>query len=151
MAVPMFMIWLPNAHNVEQLLTSADTFDTVKEEIIRYADKIVSTINPDGSNLDYAPAARTDSHICNKAYSDVTDFSEDLSDLIATCQCHTCCSEAYCLRTRNGRQHCRFGYPKPLQPHTSIVIDQEPTLLTARNDGIGVPMLTCSTSCQDTR
>ena len=134
------LAWLPNAPDVEQLLSSADTFDAVKEEIIQYADKIVSTINPailpDGSNINDAPPAKTDPHICNKAYADVTNFSEDLSDLVATCQRHTRCSEAYCLRTRNGRQQCRFGYPKPLQPHTTIMIDEEPALLSARNDGM---------------
>ena len=134
------LAWLPNAPDVEELLASADTFDTVKEEIIQYADNIISTINPailpDGSNIDNAPPPKTDPHICNKSYADITDFSEDLSDLVATCQRHTRCSEAYCLHTRNGRQQCRFGYPKPMQPNTTIVIDEEPMLLTARNDGM---------------
>ena len=58
-------------------------------------------------------------------------------DLIATCQRHTRCSAAYCLRTQNGHQKCRFGYPKQLQPETTIVTaDTEPELLTARNDGL---------------
>lgn len=34
------LAWLPNAPDVEKLLTSAETFDTVKEEIIQYADKV---------------------------------------------------------------------------------------------------------------
>ena len=63
-----------------------------------------------------------------------------MSDLIATCQRHTRCSAAYCLRTKNGVQQCRFGYPKPLQPETAIVREeennQEPVLITARNDGL---------------
>jgi hypothetical protein len=67
----------------------------------------------------------------------VDNFEEDLSDLIATCQRHTCCSAVYCLRTRNGQQKCRFGYPKPLQPETSLVTeDGDPVVLTARNDGL---------------
>ena len=69
-------------------------------------------------------------------YGEIQDFDTDLADLVATCQRHTRCSAAYCLRTRNGRQECRFGYPKPLQPHTAIVLEDEPTLLTARNDGM---------------
>ena len=40
------LAWLSNAPNVEELLTSADKFDIVKEQIITYADEIVSTINP---------------------------------------------------------------------------------------------------------
>ena len=69
-------------------------------------------------------------------YQDVEDFGQDLADLIATCQRHTRCSAAYCLRTRNGRQECRFGYPKPLQSQSALVIEEEPVLLTARNDGM---------------
>ena len=42
-----------------------------------------------------------------------------------------------CLRTRNGQQQCRFGYPKPLQPETALITeDGEPVLLTVRNDGL---------------
>ena len=48
----------------------------------------------------------------------------------------TRCSASYCLCTKHGKQECRFGYPKPLQSHTAIVAEDEPTLLTARNDGM---------------
>ena len=132
------LAWLPGAPDVEQLL--ADSSDTVKEEIIKHADQLVSTVNPavlpDGSNIADAPAAKTDPHICNKMYKDIPDFDDDLADLVATCQRHTRCSAAYCLHTKHGKQECRFGYPKPLQPHTAIVTEDEPTLLTARNDGM---------------
>ncbi len=65
------------------------------------------------------------------------DFDQDLDDLVATCQHHTRCSAAYCLRTRDGQQRCCFGYPKQLQPQTTILTeDGEPTLLTTRNDGL---------------
>ena len=98
------------------------------------------TINPavlpDGSNIDNAPLPKTDPHICNKMYGDVEDFEQDLADLVATCQRHTRCSAAYCLRTRNGRQQCRFGYPKPLQSQSTLVMEEEPVLLTAHNDGM---------------
>ena len=40
------------------------------------------------------------------------------------------------LHTCNGQQVCHFNYPKDLQLHTSIAIDETPTLLTARNDGL---------------
>ena len=86
--------------------------------------------------MDDAPPPVTQPHICNKCYLDIEDRHEDLSQLIATCQRHTRCSEAYCLRTRHSKQACRFGYPKPLQPETTIVTEDEPTLLTARNDGM---------------
>jgi len=92
------LAWLPNAPDVEKLLTctSPDELEITKQEIIQYADKVISTINPavlpDGSNIDDAPSPKVNPHICNKSYLDVTDFDEDLSDLIATCQRHTCCS-----------------------------------------------------------
>ena len=43
------------------------------------------------------------------------------------------------MRTKDGVQKCRFGYPKPLQPETIISTDEEncePILVTARNDGL---------------
>ena len=138
MAALMSMAWPGCQQHVEQLV--ADSSDTVKEEIIEHADQLVSTVNPavllDGCNVADAPAPKSNPYICNTAYEDVQDFDEDLADLVATCQRHTRCSAAYCLRTKQGKRECRFGYPKPLQPHTAIVTEDEPTLLTARNDGM---------------
>ena len=136
------LAWLPDAPDVKQALaTSEETSGAAKQALIQYVDKIVSTTNPavlpDGSNVDDAPPPKTNPHICNQPYSEVEDFDQDLSDLIATCQRHTRCSAAYCLRTRNGQRKCRFGYPKPLQPETALVTeDEDPVLLTARNDGL---------------
>ena len=136
------LAWLPDAPNVEQVLaSSAAGTDAAKEALIQHVDRIVSTTNPavlpDGSNLDDAPSPKTNPHICNLPYAEVEDFNQDLADLIATCQRHTRCSAAYCLRTCNGQQKCRFGYPKPLQPETALITeDGEPVLLTARNDAL---------------
>ena len=103
------LAWLPDAPDVKQALaTSEETSGAAKQALIQYVDKIVSTTNPavlpDGSNVDDAPPPKTNPHICNQPYSEVEDFDQDLSDLIATCQRHTRCSAAYCLRTRNGQQ-----------------------------------------------
>ena len=53
----------------------------------------MSTINPgivpDSSNIDDAPTAKTDPHICNKSCSEITDFNQDLITLVATCQRHS--------------------------------------------------------------
>ena len=68
----------------------------------------------DGSNQINAPMPQTNLHICNLSYNDIEDYEQDLIQLIAACQCHTRCSTAYCLKTKNGQQSCRFGYPKPL-------------------------------------
>ena len=132
------LAWLPDTPDVEKLGNSAS--EALKEDIARHADQLVSTINPailpDGSNISSAPAPKVDPHICNKPYGEVQDFNQDLADLVATCQRHTRCSASYCLRTKHGKQECRFGYPKPLQPHTAIVTEDQPTLITARNDRI---------------
>ena len=104
-------------------------------------DKIVTTLNsailPDGSNADDVPPPKTNPHICNAAYDKIRNFNQDLADLVATCQRHTHCSAAYCLHTHDGQQKCRFGYPKPLHPETTLVIkDVEQELLTVQNDGL---------------
>ena len=132
--------WLPNAPDVKQLLASAEVPESLREEVIQHVDRTVTTLNPalsssaDSDSQFLAPV--TNPHVCNKSYLEVEDHHQDLCELVATCQRHTRCSEAYCLRTQHGRQECRFGYPKPLQPKTTIVTDAEPTLLTARNDGL---------------
>ena len=135
--------WFKDAPKVEQLLASQDDTDMIAaaEEITSYVDGIVSTINPavapDGSDLESAPLPKTKPHVCNKPYAEVEDIHMDLVDLIATCQRHTRCSTAYCLKKRKGKQECRFGFPKPLQPATSIVTeDRELKVLTARNDSL---------------
>ena len=109
------------------------------ENVTSYADSIVSTINPaislDGSNSDNAPVPQTKPHVCNKPYSEVEDIKMDVIELIATCQRHTRCSPAYCLKKKKVVQECCFGYPKPLQPITTIDMEgSTPTLLTQRND-----------------
>ena len=111
------LAWLPDTPDVEEMLASSeDGDDTAKEELIRHVDSIVTTLNPailpDGSNADDAPPPKTNPHICNQPYSEIEDFNQDLIDLIATCQRHTRCSAAYCLRTQNGQQKRHFGYPK---------------------------------------
>ena len=41
------LAWLPNATNVERLLSSPDNIPgAVKEQVIKYADSLVSTCNP---------------------------------------------------------------------------------------------------------
>ena len=97
------LAWLPNAPDMEHLLSSSDNIDAAKQEIIQYADGLVSTCNPavlpDGSNIADVPAPKTDPHVCNQAYTEVKDLDQDLADLVATCQRHTRSSAAYCLRT----------------------------------------------------
>ena len=68
------LAWLPNAPDVENLLSSLpDLVESTKEKIIECADKIISTINPavlhNGSNVSDAPPVKVDPHICNKLFS----------------------------------------------------------------------------------
>ena len=137
------LAWFKDAPKVEQLLSSDEDSGaiTAVEEITSYVDGIISTINPaiaaDGSDAASAPLPKTNPHVCNKAYTEVKDFKLDLVDLIATCQRHTRCSTAYCLKKKKGKLECRFGYPKPLQPATSIITeDGELKILTACNDSL---------------
>ena len=90
---------------------------------------------PDGSNISEVPCAQVDPHICNKAYRDIVKFDKDLAQLVEACQRHTRCSSAYCLHESNGKQQCRFGYPKDIQLETYLELaDGEIKLGTARND-----------------
>ena len=86
------------------MLASDDS--SVREELIRFINNTVSTTNPgvleDGSNISDAPLSQTNPHICNKPYAEIKDHLQDLNALITTCQRHTRCSTAYCLRTING-------------------------------------------------
>ena len=99
---------------VQHLLAAEDYSDLIGgvENVTSYADRIVSTINPaismDGSNAENAPLPQTKPHVCNKPYSEVEDIKMDLIVLIATCQRHTRCSPAYCLKKKKGVQECRF-------------------------------------------
>ena len=132
------LAWLPNAPDVQASLDS----DEGRLKLVSFVDSVVSTTNPailpDGSNASEAPLAKTDPHICNKPYSEVEDIQQDLIDLIATCQRHTRCSAAYCLKTKNGQQQCRFGYPKPLQEDTVLRTDErgQVEVVTKRNDAV---------------
>ena len=119
------LAWLPNAPDVEELLPPSNISDKAKEEIVQFADGLVSTCNPvvlpDGSNVDDAPAPKTDPHVCNQVYTEVEDFDQDLSDLIATCQRHTRCSAAYCLHTRHGQQECCLVTLNHCSPEQSLL------------------------------
>ena len=87
------LAWLPNAPDVETILSTSNTSDEAKEVITQYVDNRVSTGNPavlpDGSNVSDAPAPKTDPHVCNQVYTEIEDYEQDLADLVATCQRHT--------------------------------------------------------------
>lgn len=131
------LAWLANSPDIEVLRAQGLSDETT--QIVQHVNSVVTTINPavlpDESNISEVPLAQVDPHICNKAYKDVADFDDDLAQLVATCQRHTRCSPAYCLRETNGKQ-CRFGYPKDIQLETNLELaeDGEIKLTTVRND-----------------
>ena len=101
------LAWLQNAPDAEKLLSCDESsqFLDVVEHVISYVDQIVSTMNPgipaDGNNMQNAvPLPKTKPHVCNTSYTEITDMNMDLVDLIATCQRHTRCSTAYCLKKK---------------------------------------------------
>ena len=135
------LAWLPNAPDIERLFTDPTVPEVDRQKAIRFIDSLVSTTNPavlpDGSNFRDAPFPQTCPHVCNRAFADVGDYALDLQELIATCQRHTKCSTAYCLKTKNGQQVCRFGYPQALVKETTVtVVNQDTELETARNDAL---------------
>ena len=102
---------LANLPNAEKLLSCDNSSQLlhVMDEVIAYFDELVSTMNPgipaDGDNVQNdAPKPKTNPHICNRSYGEITDLDMDLVDLIATCQRHTRCSTAYCLKKNKGKQ-----------------------------------------------
>ncbi len=133
------LAWFHDAPDVQRIFNNPTTPDSLKQEAIQYINSVVTTVNPsislDGSNPEDALPPQTDPHVCNKRYDEVQDKQQDLAELVATCQRHTRCSASYCLRTKQGKQQCRFGYPKQLQTLTEIANDSgELSLTTARND-----------------
>ena len=98
--------------------------------VIRYVDSIVTTINP-GMN-----AARPERHPCQKSPEELDDSSQDYIELINKLQRHTRCSPSYCIRVSKGQEVCRFGFPKECSNHTVIRDDKhgQPELISKRND-----------------
>ena len=100
-------------------------------EVIQYLDKLVTTINP---GLDMPVPER---HPCQKNRDELRDDLQDYVDLINKVQRHTRCSPVYCLRiNREGKQFCRFGFPKETTEKTIVQDDGhgQLELVTARND-----------------
>ena len=109
------LAWLPGAPDVH-LFTDPAAAEENQRQAIAFVDSVISTSNPalqpDGSDHSEAPQPQTNPHVCNKAHADVEDVEQDLTQLIATCQCHTVCSTAYCLRTKTVSRNVAFTTPR---------------------------------------
>ena len=69
-----------------QLFTDPVAAEENCQQAIAFIDAVIYTnpaLLPDGSNLSEASCAQTDPPICNRAYAEVTDHEQDLSQLIA--------------------------------------------------------------------
>ena len=135
------LAWLCNAPDVEKIFSDPNVSDEDKQLVLKFIDSLVSTQNPalpqNNPDVSQAPKPQTDPHVCNKSFFEATqNITEDLIQLIATCERHTMCSEAYCLRNVDGRQVCRFGFPKPLEHKSKADFNEDGdlTLITSRND-----------------
>ena len=135
------LAWLSDAPDVEKIYGDPNVSEGDKQLVLNFIDSLVSTQNPalphSNPDVSQAPKPQTDPHVCNKSFLDARqDITEDLTQLIATCERHTMCSEAYCLRNVDGRQVCRFGFPKPLEQKSKVDFNEDGdlTLTTSRND-----------------
>ena len=76
------LAWLPNAPDVQQILSLPGIQNTNKEDLIKFIDGLISTCNPavlpDGSNLNNAPPPKVNPHICSLPYLEVEDHQQDL-------------------------------------------------------------------------
>ena len=72
---------------MEKVLANNSTAE--RKALLQYVDKIVCTTNPavlpDESNAEEASPPKTNPHIYNLPYSEVEEFDQNPSDLIATC------------------------------------------------------------------
>ena len=82
--------------------------DTINR-VLQYLDDLITTVNP---GLDMPIPER---HPCQKRSDELNDDLQDYIDLINKLQRHIRCSPMYCLCiNREGKQVCRFGYPKEI-------------------------------------
>ena len=118
----------PKSTDVEKLLATENNSDLIAavENITSYVDDVISTTYPDiamdGSNPENdPPVTPKPQHACNKPYSEVENFSLDLLNLIATCQCHTWCSAALrvslCVPKTPAASHHHHHRERRPQPH----------------------------------
>lgn len=117
----------PNCENIEE--ATQEELDA----IIEYFNDLISAVNPDKNS------AQPDEHPCRIRYNHVTDFQEDLAQLLNTVQRHTECSRDYCIRyNKKTKAHqCRFKFPNDKFLTRATIEkneDEEMEFHPARND-----------------
>ena len=98
--------------------------------ILSHFDSLITTINP------CPDAPVPDRHPCQKGNEELCDNLQDYIELVNKLQKHTRCNPLYCLRSKDGQQYCRFGFPKDNVEHSFIHENDrgQPELITSRND-----------------
>ncbi|XP_034240282.1 uncharacterized protein LOC117644774 [Thrips palmi] len=102
------LFWFEDAPDVSDLDNASEQ---TLDNILDYFSKLVSAIDPCPNTND------SDVHPCRITYNAITNFQEDLAQLLHKVQRHTKCGpDAPCWR----KGKCRFNFPKPLQTDASI-------------------------------
>ena len=120
------LVWLRDAPSLEHLED-----ESRRQNVIAYIDSHVSTQHPVGRDNMWDIRG----HPSAVKYADVEDRQRDLAELTSFCLIHRC-RRGTCLKTVNGREQCRFGYPKDLIATTTLVTGENGTVTvnTKRND-----------------
>ena len=133
-----------HVHGLAWLRDPPDSQTSTEIELSTYWDKYVSTwntaIQPNENPVNFHWPVNN--HPCSTIPQQVQNLHDYLKDLINICQKHTRCTPGYCLRTqRDGTQKCRFGFPKQIQPQTTLNFDLDDAgrrknldFTSARND-----------------
>src|SRR2546423_11335879 len=114
--------------------------DDEMSRILSHFDSLIITINP------CPDAPVPDRHPCQKGNEELCDDLQDYIELVNKLQRHTRCNPSYCLRSKDGQQYCRFGFPKDNVEHSSIHENDrgQPELITSRNDPYVNPIIAFS-------
>lgn len=115
------LLWIENAPDVLELSET----DEGRAKLAKFIDNSVSVLSHTMGELDACPC-----NVCIKTRTDNMDIIAlrppssqsnewqcDVSRLVQRVQQHICYAGASCRKKGN---ECRFGYPKELQPHTTI-------------------------------
>ena len=131
--------WWHNAQSRPDIWHYTRRLHSISDHLIKYVDALISTGNQARcSNIDAAPHPVTDPHVSHKPYSEVEDFEADQVNLVATCQHHTCCSAAYCLRNRCESTRVQVWLSKHTSAahHHRFIENDEMKLLMVRNNDL---------------
>lgn len=132
-----------NTLNREQLVRLHQIIkegDEAKIKVIRYVDSIITTTNPlNAERRAMFKAGKGVQHVCAKRIDGILDeetkMDDDYAEVINSVQRHRRHTN-YCLKVKNNKQYCRFGYPMKLERKTDFEFKER------RNEGYTVELTT---------